>query len=70
VVERPEDVRGRVDVEARAQRALGVEALHDAALVGVKLGLNPPPERTDLRIPRRSGVDHLHDRARALLHGA
>ena len=44
VVDRPEDVRGAFDVEARSELVLLVEALDHGALIRVVLGPDPVPE--------------------------
>src|SRR6185312_1573240 len=65
VVERPQDVRGALDVER--QRALRGNALDDRALVGEVLALDALPQRRDLRVERRGASDHPEDAADALL---
>ena len=45
------------------ERSLVGERLHDRALVGVKLGLDPCPQMTDRRVARGGAADHFHDRA-------
>src|SRR5262245_54845104 len=63
MVQRPEDVGGAIDVEAGPERLLRRQGLDDRALVRVVLGLDPLPERFDLRVSGRSRVDHPRDRA-------
>ena len=41
MVDRPEDVRGAIDVETGRERVLRGQALDDRALVGVVLALDP-----------------------------
>jgi hypothetical protein len=63
VVERPEDVRGAAEVEARLQCPLLVEDFDDRTLVVVELVLNPGPELVDLGVRRSGATHHLQQRA-------
>jgi hypothetical protein len=57
VVQRQEDVRGAVYVEAALQRLLGRQALDDHAPVRVELGLDPRPQGSDVVVQQGCASD-------------
>src|SRR6266545_106460 len=70
VVERPQDVGCAGDVQARAQRLVGMHAFHDHALVVVEVGLDQAPECLGVRVHRRRGPEDLQHARDALLDHA